>query len=296
MQSQALFQRCLLLLWIIMPGPNVVFGDEIFTADALVGKNAGDRKQLIAGMNFRWCPPGSFKMGDAKRKKQADVTLTSGFWLGETEVTQVQWESLMKSTPWRGQEFVKEGADYAATYISHGDVDDGKLQHDSASEFCRRLTDAQRKAGRLPVGWKYALPTEAQWEYACRAGTTTDYSFEGGEKQLGDYAFSMKNGWLAGEQFAHLVGQKKENPWGFKDMHGNVSEWCADGNAGFKPPGGNDPLRAYEGTGRLNRGGSFNTLASECKSSASPASPPDFRSYEIGFRVALVASKEPTEK
>src|SRR5262249_31753837 len=120
-----------------------------------------------------WCPPGKFKMGSPDSElgrhpdeNQVDVTLKDGFWLGQTEVTQGQWRQLMLTTPWTGERFVKDGDSYPVTYVSY----------DDAMSFCERLTKQERSAGRLPVDAIYILPTEAQWEYACRAGTSTRFS------------------------------------------------------------------------------------------------------------------------
>ena len=87
------------------------------------------------------------------------MTLSRGFWLGKYEVTQSEWKSVMGMQPWKGKSYVKEGSDYAATYVSWEDV----------TKFCVKLTKKERSAGRLPAGWAYRLPTGAQWEYACRA-------------------------------------------------------------------------------------------------------------------------------
>ncbi len=141
------------------------------------GDSAGEVRELVPGIKFHWCPAGRFSMGSQFNETgrdpdedQVTVVLSSGFWLGETEVTQGEWKSVMQTSPWKGKDRVKEGDDFAASYISQRD---GEPDTESASEFCRRLTEQERKAGRLPTDWKYTLPTEAQWEYACRAGTTT---------------------------------------------------------------------------------------------------------------------------
>jgi formylglycine-generating enzyme required for sulfatase activity len=123
-------------------------------------------------MEMLWCKPGTFTMGSPKSEEdrelfgtdetQHTVTLTKGFWLGKHEVTQTQWQSIMKSNP---SEY--KGANHPVEKVSWKD----------ATAFCYMLTERERNAGRLPVGWAFALPTEAQWEYACRAGTKTAYSF-----------------------------------------------------------------------------------------------------------------------
>ena len=256
-------------------------------AGGFEGKSAGDAKELAPGTKFRWCPAGTFTMGTVGAtddEAPVQVTLSRGFWLCETEVTQGQFRRVMQPTPWKGELYVKEGSDYAASYISY----------DEAVAYCETLTAQERSAGRLPAGWNYTLPTEAQWEYACRAGTTTEYSFGDEESRLGDY------GWWGGlvgegnaktEQYAHRVGQKKSNPWGLQDMHGNVWEWCADWYE-VKLPGGRDPVGASSGSSRVNRGGSWYNRASYCRSAFRRMNSPDYRSGSLGFRVAGVPSSE----
>ncbi len=214
-------------------------------ADTLTGTKPGEVREITlpggVTLNQVWCPPGTFTMGSPASEKGRDVneapvqvTLTKGFWLGQTEVTQSQWTAVMgaASKPWSGKEYVKEGPTFPASYISHGVNTDGTIEADSATAFCEKLTEIERKAGRLPTGWKYSLPTEAQWEYACRAGTKTKYSFGDDESQLDEYAWwggRTGNGNAKTEQYAHTVATKKPNPWGLSDMHGNLWEWCQDG-------------------------------------------------------------------
>jgi formylglycine-generating enzyme required for sulfatase activity len=122
------------------------------------------------------------------------------------------------------------------------------------------MTNLERAAGRLPAGWEYTLPTEAQWERACRARTETRFSFGDDESNLGDYAWFEDNAWNAGEEFAHRVGLKKANPWGLHDMYGNVNEWCRDYFA-EKLPGGRDPEVTADGKYRIFRSGGFGATA-----------------------------------
>lgn len=255
---------------------------------------AGDTTEVTlpggVKMKLVWCPPGTFTMGtpgttDAEAPVQ--VTLTKGFWLSQTEVTQAQWTAVIgaASKPWSGMT-VKEGPEFPASYISHGINGDGKIEADSATAFCEKLTEIERMAGRLPTGWKYALPTEAQWEYACRAGTKTAYSFGDDESQLGDYCWFKENTLDIGETYAHAVGTKKPNPWGLLDMHGNISEWCQDGFAA-KLLGGSDPLNFSAVDRRVLRGGSwFAYVAKYTRSSVRYSSAPFNRSNDIGFRVS----------
>ena len=260
------------------------------------GEAAGEARELVPGMKFCWCPPGDFVMGTpgaTNNESAVSVTISHGFWLGETEVTQSQWKSLMQTIPWQGRSKVKEGSEYAASFISHGEEVDGKLAANSASEFCRRLTEQERKVGRLPEEWKYVLPTEAQWEYACRAGTTTRFHFNVDDQSLNDFGWwggFAGNGNAKSEHYAHQVGLKKPNGWGLYDMHGNVWEWCADWH-GEKLPGGIDPAGPTVGSHRAHRGGGYGDAAPNCRSAVRGKDAPGYRGSHLGFRVAAVSSR-----
>jgi formylglycine-generating enzyme required for sulfatase activity len=264
-------------------------------ADQFIGKEAGQvRNDNDLKMKLVWCPRGEFTMGTPKsetqRRKNEDqtgVTLTTGFWLGKYEVTQSEWKQVMKTEPWKGQILVIEGADYPVTPVSW----------DDATEFCRKLTVRERQAGRLPDEWEYTLPTEAEWEYACRARSVTRFSFGDDASKLGEYAWFFTNTWDAGEKYLHLVGQKKPNPWGLCDMHGNVWEWCRDFYVG-KLPGGRDPEvkvnpdEKSRAVFRVVRGGCWLTGAAFSRSgyrSGSEQNHRDDRHNFHGFRVALGA-------
>ena len=146
-------------------------------------------------------------------------------------------------------------------------------------------------------GVEYRLPTEAEWEYTCRAGTTTVYSFGDDASQLGQYAWYRKNAWDSGEKFAHVVGQKLPNRWGLYDMHGNVWEWCQDWNAPYGSKKAlTDPLGPAQGNSRVLRGGSFNTDAQFARSAYRYNNNPDNRFANNGFRVARTYNLSPTVK
>ena len=198
------------------------------------------------------------------------VTLTKPYWLGATEVTQGQWEAIMGNNP---SNF--KGVNLPVDSVSYED----------ALAFCRKLTERERAAGRLPAGYEYSLPTEAQWEYACRAGTKGDYA--------GDYAGNLDAmGWYDGNsgKKTHEVGGKQANAWGVYDMHGNVWEWCADWY-GDKLPGGSvsDFKGAASGSYRVNRGGCWGNDAAYCRSAYRNRLSPGFRFDRLGFRLALSA-------
>jgi formylglycine-generating enzyme required for sulfatase activity len=133
------------------------------------------------------------------------------------------------------------------------------------------------------------LPTEAQWEYACRGGTRSRFSFGDDESGLTEYAWFGKNAWDVGEKYAHLVAQKKPNPLGLNDMHGNVSEWCSDSYE-KNLAGGMDPQGPSEGGQRVVRGGGAADFPRSCRSAARFTVRPDRRLIVIGFRIAAVPS------
>ena len=193
------------------------------------------------------------------------VTLTKAFWLGKTEVTQREWTAVMGSNP---------------SHFKGGDRPVENVSWDDAVAFCRKLTERERAAGRIPAGFAYTLSTEAQWEYACRAGTT------------GPFAGASLDalGWYDANSGKETkpVRQKQANAWGLHDMHGNVWEWCADWYAD-KLPGGSvrDPSGPNSGSNRVNRGGSWGIFASVCRSAIRDGTVPGNRLLNLGFRLAL---------
>jgi sulfatase modifying factor 1 len=289
-------------------------------ADSMIGKKAGEiRGDNDLEMKLVWCPPGKFMLGssDAEIRRfpnsesQAEVTLTTGFWIGRMEVTQEQWIKVMESTPWKSSKGftrsrfengnlvaygpvtnvapdVQEGPQYPATYLTW----------DAATEFCKKLTDSERKARRLSDDWQYNLPTDAQWEYACRARTTTTWSFGDDPSLLSEYGWwgGMTGGGNAqGERYAHQVGFKRPNRWGLYDMHGNVSEWCRDWDSrvviGAMRTGGVDPVGPENGKYRVARGGDWGHDAMFQRSTSRFGfDPSSYWSPATGFRVALVRS------
>jgi len=208
--------------------PVTLVMDADKTVAATFAFKADEAEAKFTGINLVYIPAGSFMMGsgdsaaqlageyDKKEKDfagefpQHPVRISKGFWMSRTEVTQGQYMSVMNDKPWSGKAYVQEDPNNPAVYVSW----------DDAMEFCRRLG---KKEGRT-----YRLPTEAEWEYACRAGTTTRFSFGSSDSSLGDYAWFDRNADKVGQDYAHPAGQKNPNPWGLYDMHGNVFEWCSD--------------------------------------------------------------------
>ena len=195
----------------------------------VVGNRTVDLNATVA-MDMIWCPPGSFTMGSptteagrqADREDEHNVSLTKGFYLGKYEVTQAQYEAVMTGVT---------GDRNATPSNWHGNPDRPveMVSWDDAQVFLTRLNEQQ--AGNLPTGWSYVLPTESQWEYACRAGTTTAYSWGG--RLLATNANYNSSGYSQTRD----VGLYAANPWGFFDMHGNVWELTADRYQAAYPTG-----------------------------------------------------------
>jgi len=232
------------------------------------------------GMELVSIPKGKFLMGEGSGA--AAVILTKPFWLGKYEVTQGQFKKVMATEPWVGQSGVQIGEDNAASYVSWND----------ATAFCQRLTDTDHKNGKLLAGESYRLPTEAEWEYACRAGTQTRWSFGNDESQLGNYGWYDGNAQNAGQGYAHKVGLKKPNPAGLFDMHGNVWEWCSDWY-GSGLSGGTDPVGPGGGSFRGLRGGSMGSPSDHGRSGfRHDHAHPSSRNGTLGFRVARSQSAQ----
>lgn len=226
-------------------------------------------------------PAGKFTMGSPENERgyslfegpQHEVTISKPFYMGTCEVTQEQWTTVMGTTPWKGKMYGKDGATFAASYISWND----------AVDFCRKLSVI---TGR-PIG----LPSEAMWEYACRAGTKTPYYYGDDEDQLklGDYAWFDKNASNKDEKYAHAVGQKRPNAFGLYDMHGNVEEWCFDWFADtYKGAKNTDPVGPSSGEFHVHRGGSWDSVA--CRSAGRAPNDADHRWGDLGFRVITTAT------
>ena len=236
----------------------------------LPGKVKLELKQIKAG---------SFLMGSPESEEgrfdwetQHRVTLTRDYWLGTYEVTQAQWKAVMGNNPSKFK-----GDDLPVEQVSWED----------AKEFCERLNNDS--SVKKPKGYRFDLPTEAQWEYACRAGTTT--ALNNGKNlasETGRCANLDKVGWYCENKSTHPVGQKKPNAWGLYDMHGNVWEWCRDW---FEEGYADDPefLRGQSsGSSRVYRGGDWFNFAKFCRSASRFNDSPGYWSDGIGFRLALV--------
>ena len=298
-------------------------------------------------LTMKWCPAGTFAMGSPTTEegrhddeRQHQVTLTKGFWLGETEVTQGQWKKLMDGET--VVDLARKGLRDDTVYNIAGkqqtlreywgmsrdgdpmnrcgdlkdDVPVYNVSWNEAVEFCRRLTQRERAAGRIPDGYEYRLPTEAEWEYASRAGTTTalpngrdihilgqnnapvldDIAWYGGNSSVGFNGRGFDtSGWPekqypGGRACARDVKGKQANRWGLYDMIGNVWEWCNDWYGDYPYGSVSDPIGSATGAYRASRGGSWGNYARDCRCANRAGGSPGFRDYGLGFRVALAPS------
>ena len=237
-------------------------------------------------------PPGTFLMGTPAdepesypwEKPQTVVTFTYGFKMGKYEVTQAEYQAVMGGNP-----------SYFSG-VTNRPVE--QMTWASAMDYCARLTASQKAAGCLPAGWRYRLPTEAEWEYACRAGTTTAFGYgpalrSGMANFIGKQEYDAATGTVINTKGIDIdkptiVGSYAPNAWGLYDMHGNLWEWCLD-YWGDAPPGGNvvDPFGPVTGTDRVVRGGCWYTSARVCRSSYRGRGNPVFKGNETGFRIVL---------
>jgi sulfatase modifying factor 1 len=257
---------------------NAAAREEIFRLGNLKVEGAG-------GMEMIKVSPGEFLMGSPWSEKdrsddelQHRVRLTEPFWLGKYPVTQKQWKAVMGNNPSHFQ-----GDNLPVEMVSWED----------AMEFCRRLTEMERTAGRLPGALAYCLPTEAQWEFACRAGTTTATAFGNSlSSQEANFDGSYPYGggwWRKGPNLGRTtqVGSYTANSWGFHDMHGNVWEWCADWYGSYPTGSVTDPAGAGSGTDRVYRGGGWGSSGGDCRSAGRGRDTPGNRNFALGFRPSL---------
>ena len=224
-----------------------------------------------ATLAFLYVPPGHFQMGSSADEADRfpdetahSVTITRGFYLTETEVTQAQWYAIMGTEP---------------SYLSGANRPVEHISYEAAMVFCRKLSQATGRACRLP--------TEAEWEYACRAGSTTAFSFGDDPADLAEHAWFQDN---ALPTKTHDVGLKKPNAWGFYDMHGNVREWCSDVYGPYADQPARDPV-GPGGTGeRVIRGGSWGYLTGLCRSAQRQHGPEDMSDEYVGLRAVMEAA------
>ncbi len=254
---------------------------------------------------------GSFTMGSPATELgrfpdevQHEVKIEKDFWMGKTEVTQLQWDAVMGTNPERYNQ---------AWY--HGDaLPMENVSWMEANEFCRRLTEQEKKAKRIPENAIFRLPTEAEWEYACRAGTTT--AFNNGKDflqkgtncpELAEVAtFRFNSGGKRGRfNRTKQVATRRPNAWGLLDMHGNVAEWCDDNYTVITPPVPETEKKSKKAkkqepevvndkaSQKIIRGGSFMSMPQFCRAAYRGSAEPVTRNNTIGFRVVLATVQPP---
>ncbi len=250
---------------------------KVAAAEKALASKLGLSKPFVAGargqagdLAVRWIPSGQFTMGSPSSEPdrysdevQHEVVLTRWFFLAETECTQRQWEAVMGGNP---SHF--KGSDRPVEQVSWGE----------AEEYCRKLTAKQRAEGILAEGWEWRLPTEAEWEYAVRTGTTGPRYGE-----LDAIAWHVGN---SGRE-THAVKQKTANAWGLHDMIGNVWEWCSDWRGDYPTGSVTDPTGPSSGSDRVYRGGSCRNDARDARSAGRNGDDPGYRGSGLGFRPAL---------
>lgn len=265
----------------------LIIASILAATPSIEGVEPGEQRE-VAGIKLCWCPPGKFVMGspadEPERRpdeEQVEVTLSRGFWIGKYELTQGEWKRGMRELP----------GPLTAELPAGDDLPVGNVNFAEAEEFCRRLTKLARSANELPAGWEFRLPTEAQWEYACRAGTTSATAF-------GD-SLSRKQANFQGKPYggaadegpalkrAERVGSYPANAWGVHDMHGNTFEWCRDWYHS-KLPGGADPdLHDKKAESRVRRGGAWTDEGWPCRSACRLRFEPERRYDHIGLRLVV---------
>ena len=278
-----------------------------------------------------WIVPGTFVMGSPETEKgrkpdespQSTVTLTKGYWMGNTEVTVGQWKAVTgQSLRDKVNKLLNDETLYdfegkqqkIRDYMNFDRNNPDKIMANEndrvpmyfvswyeAMDFCKKLTEQARAKGQLPAGYEYTLPTEAQWEYACRAGTTgatyaADVNTDETLDAIAWYGKNSPNGYK-GRGLSNLnagsrdAGTKLANKWGMQDMLGNLWEWCYDWYGPY--PGGNivDPIGPATGIDKVNRGGSWGSGINDERSANRAKNPPNEDSAWRGFRVALCPVK-----
>jgi formylglycine-generating enzyme required for sulfatase activity len=278
----------------------------VILTEPIAGHPFTQRLNDTVKMELVWIPPGRFLMGDAS-EGQVEVTLSQGLWMGKYPVTQEEYQAITGANP---SKFKQVGPRAPVEGVNW----------EEASAFCQKLTEhlaslanprnagsgaagsgepayrgrAANAVGRVPSRGgesprqastlQCRLLTEAEWEYACRAGTTTQYSFGNSPSNLGDYAWHGGN---SGKQ-THSVGQKRPNPWGLYDMHGHIWEWCQDWYGPYPKGPVTDPAGPAEGDKRVLRGGSwYSDLPAYLSCSCRLIVTPDYRGDRYGFRCVV---------
>ena len=226
-----------------------------------------------------WVPPGSFLMGSpltehdrsTNESPQTYVSFSRGYWIERYEVTQSQYSSVMGTNPSRFYNYPNRPVEQVSWF--------------DATNYCGRLTARERGAGRVPAGYEYRLATEAEWECAARAGSTTAFSYGEDPSYLAltNYAWILTNG----AAMTHDVGTKLPSAWGIYDMAGNLWEWTRDNYGPYAGGWVVDAIGPPSGNNKVMRGGSFRFAGGDCRAATREYNPPTFASDGIGIRVVL---------
>lgn len=264
---------------------------------SLSGAPTPEHAWLIPTVNIEMLPiaSGVYKRGSANGNPNETpvhaVALSHHFWMSRHEITQAQYHRIAGGNP--------------SAFRHRPDLPVETVTWEQASAFCRKLTERESQADRLPKGYEYRLPTEGEWEYCCRAGTETEFWFgdDAGTLHLhGNYcdrSFKGSNSWRDAEHSdRHAetapVGSYPANGWGLHDMHGNVAEWCYDVLGDYPSKQVFDPVLTEGRTERVFRGGSWNGAASLCRSARRSAAAPSYAGSNLGFRIVLARIPIPT--
>ena len=266
----------------ILGGNSVIPG--INRPDTFGGGTGSNLSFTIGSVTFKmvFVQGGTFQMGsysgDNDEQPVHNVTV-SDYYMGEFVVTQALWQEVMGTTVYQQRDKVNTswpmrgvGANYPMYYVNHSE----------AEEFCGRLN--QRFRGQLPAGYSFALPTEAEWEYAARGGNKTNAYTYAGSNYLSDVGWYTDNS----SGSTHAVGMKRANELGLYDMSGNVYEWCADWYGSYGSSSQTNPRGPASGSDRVLRGCSWRGNASCCQAVIRDYGSPGARDYSSGFRLALV--------
>lgn len=266
------------IAFIQIVGTNTLFVD---TSTPVNGKRFY-RGLLYQATNVVFIPPNTFTMGsstndldhDVNENPQTKVVLTHSFCIGKYEVTQEEYLSIMNTNP--------------SSFPGDLSRPISNVSWFDATNYCAKLTERELAAGRIPPGTRFRLPTEAEWECAARAGTSTRFSYgdDPAYASTANYAWELANASLS----VHVIGQKLPNPWGIYDMYGNVWEWCQDwygtfqGGVQVDPTGPTAPVQLEA---KVIRGGAYDYPESSCRSATRLLSSPFHTDTDIGFRVVL---------
>jgi len=269
---------------------------QVVDSNATPGSFRFYRAEISVPAGMAWIPAGTFVMGSptnepdrSTNELQHTVTLTNGYFIGKYLVTQGSYLSLMDTNP---SYFSTNGG-----YTQDLSLPVETVSWGDASNYCEALTAQQQASGQLLANWFYRLPSESEWEYACRAGTTNPFYSGGGLTSTqanfdGEYPYvagvgtsNNVNGVFLGK--TTNVGSYPANPAGLYDMAGNVWEWCQDWYGSYPTGSVINPLGPATGTNRVFRGGALNSIGADCRSAQRDSAAPTERLNTIGFRVVL---------